>query len=215
MVESTNSEEDRLEGEDGPDTATIDPQESSDAEAADATIDAATSADSDPSEGSEKDEAELSPLPPPGPGFWKQYRLAMGLVLLLVLVLVACSQARWYMNWQAQYALEHRDHAAAIWWLQTSKRVHPSDHWKTEFLLARIFRRQNRLELMEEHLRRAHQLPGADILLLDREQMLAQAQNGQINQIGGDKVLQRLLINHRGDAAEIASAFVTVYLRKS
>ncbi len=111
-------------------------------------------------------------------------------------------------NSLASRALGERDLAAAERWLSWSRRLH-GNALRTELLEARLDRRRNRLDDMQQHLLAAQRL-GADIDLLEREQWLALAQAGQMRE--ADPHLARLLTDPRGDGAEICEAYVTGYL---
>lgn len=109
-----------------------------------------------------------------------------------------------YAKSQARYCIAHRDPQAALNWLQWCQRLDPSDA-EAEFLRARSYRKLGQLNSLRDHLAQAFKL-GYSVDRLEREQVLAQAQAGQLAE--AEPHLAGLLTDPQGDAAEICEAFV-------
>lgn len=106
--------------------------------------------------------------------------------------------------------LEARQHLAALRWLQWAEWMDERDA-EVHFLLARAYRRLRRFDDVERHLRRADAL-GCNTAKLEREQLIALAQDGQYESLAGR--WGSLLENAGSDGPEIADAFVTERLSK-
>ena len=134
--------------------------------------------------------------------------------LLVVVVVVIAGVIGWkpllirYRLGQAREALEARDAESALKWLQANERLVP-DHAETHFWLARTYRRLGRFEEVRNHIERAWKL-GYSMEMLKREQWLALAQSGQLQQ--AERHLGELLKDPRNDGREICEAFVAGYL---
>ncbi|MDA1014136.1 MAG: tetratricopeptide repeat protein [Planctomycetota bacterium] len=140
----------------------------------------------------------------------RKSRWLVGLTLV-VLVIASPIGRRWVSmvpNGQARRALGQRDLAAASVWLERSAWIH-ADNSETEFLLARVARKQGRLEDFREHLMRAWNL-GAETERLEREQWLALAQSGDMQE--AEPHLGLLLQDPREDGAEICEAYALGYI---
>ncbi|MFN0051453.1 MAG: tetratricopeptide repeat protein [Planctomycetales bacterium] len=155
--------------------------------------------------------------PPPAPGAAAQATkpsrrrrclAGLGIGLLLLTGWALLGGLGGVTNALAARALAHRDYDAGERWLEWSQRV-SFDSGRTQFLLARLARHQNRFDDVRTHLLRAHEL-GYPIEDLEREQWLAQAQAGQMRD--AEPHLPALLTSQRGDGAEICEAYVTGYL---
>lgn len=110
---------------------------------------------------------------------------------------------------QARAALERRDATAALERLQGVRRL-DADNAEAHFLTARAYRRQGRLDRVRDHIERAWKA-GYPVRRLEREQWLALAQAGQMDQ--AEPHIRELLLNPGGDGPEICEAFVNGYLR--
>jgi Flp pilus assembly protein TadD len=111
-------------------------------------------------------------------------------------------------KWQARRALAGRDAAQALRWLERAEHLRPGDG-EIEFLRARAYRKQGDLDKDRRHIEKAWEL-GYSVERLQREQILAQAQAGQLRE--AEPHLSRLLTDLQGDAAEICEAFVNGYV---
>lgn len=103
----------------------------------------------------------------------------------------------------ARSALQKRDVDSALDWLRVVGRVSPPSG-ETEFLLARARRKQGRLDDLRRHLKNAADL-GYPKDVLAREELLAQAQTGDITTIAPR--LSRWLEEPGEDGAEICEAY--------
>ena len=127
-------------------------------------------------------------------------------LLLVGLLLLAGGNWGWFAyfpNLMAQNAIGSRHLESALWWAQLAKRL-SFNSGESEFIIARTLRKQGRLDEVGEHLKRAATL-GVDKDRLDREELLAMAQSGEITRI--QLRLDRMLIDQHGDGAEIAEAY--------
>jgi len=122
---------------------------------------------------------------------------------VLILVWLLGGFAWWPRHW-ARQALERRDYAAARKWAEVAERWNASNA-ETEWLLARIERKFGRTDEAARHLRAAQRL-GGNLELVRREELLIQAQTGALGDILRE--LDRLLIEHSEDGAEICEAYV-------
>lgn len=109
-----------------------------------------------------------------------------------------------WMNSQARQALASRRLADAELWLTRSKRL-ASSNAESEFLLARLARKQGQLVSMSEHLHTASEL-GYDKRTLAREQDLALASLGRMED-GVEERLQAWLQEGTLDFSEVAEAY--------
>ncbi|MFG0334110.1 MAG: tetratricopeptide repeat protein [Maioricimonas sp. JB049] len=87
-----------------------------------------------------------------------------------------------------------------------------ADNKETEFLLARVRRKQGRTEAMLTQLKKASRL-GVNPERIRREQLLAMAQAGQLK--GRYDQLDALLLDPRDDGREILDAYVNGLLRNA
>ncbi len=132
--------------------------------------------------------------------------------ILLILAMTAAMQRDWLAripNVFARRAMALRQHDDVQQWLDVAQRISPNCA-ETEFLRGRLFRRLGRMDDAKRRLRRAKYL-GYSPEAIERENWLASAQSGQMNQVGPRLI--DLLNDPRGDEAEICEAFVTGYLR--
>jgi len=109
---------------------------------------------------------------------------------------------------QARQALDRRDTAIALEWLTTNVRLDPGNP-DTRFWLARTYRRMGRLNDARDQITQAWKL-GYSVETLEREQWLALAQSGQIQE--AEKHLPELLTDPGDDGREICEAYVAGYL---
>lgn len=104
------------------------------------------------------------------------------------------------MAWRA---VSHRDYRSASAWADDAKRWSPGDG-ESEFLIARIARKQARIDDCVLHLKRAGAL-GFDRERIRRELIFVEAQIGNIEQTVSE--LSGLLVEQQGDGVEICEAF--------
>lgn len=112
----------------------------------------------------------------------------------------------WLAWWPQQFcrqALARRDYDAALDWARQAAHLNADDA-ETEFLLARVERKLGHLDQSEKHLDRAAKL-GLEHGPLQREKLLAQAQTGRLDGILAQ--LDEMLVDQRGDGAEICEAY--------
>ncbi|MCX7419021.1 MAG: hypothetical protein NT013_05715, partial [Planctomycetia bacterium] len=109
----------------------------------------------------------------------------------------------WWPRQKTWQALERRDYLAAKVWVQRAAQLEPHSA-KTEWLFARVKRKLGSPDEAMRHLRTARQL-GAESELVRREELLLQAQSGDLDNILRD--LDKLLIDHSEDGAEICEAY--------
>lgn len=116
----------------------------------------------------------------------------------------------WYMGWTsaphrslARSALQRRDPERAEAHLRWAQRLSPP-LGDTEFLLARVRRKQGRLEEVRTHLQRAGAL-GFSAAVIRREEVLAMAQTGDLAPIISE--LSQLLQDPGDDGEEILEAY--------
>lgn len=143
-------------------------------------------------------------------GLRKRTWLLVTLLAILVILAVICRD--WLAaipNAQARKCLARRDEQRALAWLRFSRRLSDRNP-ETDFLLARVHRRQGETDLVHEHLLRAADL-GWPLEDVNREQWLALAQSGQMQAAGPH--LPELLQDPRGDAVEICEAYVIGYTK--
>jgi tetratricopeptide (TPR) repeat protein len=134
------------------------------------------------------------------------------LALLAVLALILYAKRDLlggYPNSQARRALRERDLAGALDWLDISERLAPGNPEK-EFLLARVRRREGRLQDMRACLENARR-GGWSPELVRREEWLGWAQSGRLRE--AEEHWDELSAAPRDDAGEICEAFVMGYLR--
>lgn len=139
--------------------------------------------------------------------FPQSNRSRLLLLFSLFAVLVVAWPLGWYAWWPRQkawQAVEQRDYQTAKAWIQQAGRFEPQSA-QTEWLFGRIERKLGNSEEALRHLRASKLLKG-DSDLIRREELLLQAQSGAIESILRD--LDKLLINHSEDGAEICEAYV-------
>ena len=132
------------------------------------------------------------------------------LLVVALFGLVTCTMFAWSRDWLAWWpqewarqALARRDYETA--WRWTQRAMHLDHHnAETEFLWARLERKRGHLDELSRHLQLAARL-GVDRPRIDREALLAQAQTGALDGILTQ--LDRLLIDHSDDGAEICEAY--------
>lgn len=112
-----------------------------------------------------------------------------------------------YVKSQARRCIANRTPEAALDWLQWCERLDPADA-EAEFLRGRACRKLGQLNLLRDHLARAFKL-GFPVGRLEREQILAQAQAGQLSE--AEPHFSRLLTDPQDDGQEICEAFVHGY----
>ena len=113
------------------------------------------------------------------------------------------------LEYQAQRQLQRgRPHQAMVWlmWARTLNGTRA----ELEFLTARTYRVQGEMNLARDHLESAWHL-GFPVARLQREQTLALAQSGQFRD--AEPALPNLLMDSRGDMADICEAYVIGYIR--
>ncbi len=127
-------------------------------------------------------------------------------LLLVGLFLLAGGKWGWFAyipNLMAQKAVGSRNLEGALWWAHLAQRL--SFHsGESELIIARTLRKQGRLDEVGEHLKRALKF-GLPKDRVDREELLALAQSGEITRI--QLRLDKMLIDQQGDGAEIAEAY--------
>lgn len=135
----------------------------------------------------------------------KSKRWIVGLALVVGLALLV-----WHLGVRdfaakqfAWSALSTRDYDRALLWAERASHGHSSDA-ESEFLLARIARKQMRSDDFAKHIKRANLL-GFDRERIRRELILLDAQSGNVEQTQAE--LPRLLMDQQGDGAEICEAF--------
>lgn len=137
-------------------------------------------------------------------------------VLLVALGCLVVAGWAWYLRkpvWEAraELLLGHDDEAEQL--LKTARNRWPQrDAWKAEitFLEARLARHRGQMRQMHQLLVAARKA-GYDIEKLSREQIMAQAQLGEMRD--AEKRLARLLSDPQGDEPEICYAFIQGYLQ--
>lgn len=136
-------------------------------------------------------------------------------VIGIVLTLAAAGFSFSYWNEWAAYrqiqvakkALRERDAGLAQASAQKAIELTPKNA-EAHLLLARAFRRQGHLKEVRQHLTTAHRL-GLSTKRLQREEFLAKAQSGQMNEAGPH--LSQLLLDAGDDGPEICEAYVNGY----
>lgn len=123
---------------------------------------------------------------------------------LIALLFGAHKVAGTVIKYQARQSIADRNPQAALDWLKWSATVDRLDP-EAEFLRARACRKLGEFNLVREHLAHAFKL-GYPVKTLEREQVLAFAQAGQMNE--AQPHLAGLLTDPQGDAQEICEAFV-------
>lgn len=108
-----------------------------------------------------------------------------------------------YHVWLASSALECRDSRRAFNHLEWALELDP-EHGESHLYLARLYRRQGRLDQMRFQLKLAWDL-GAPVDRLEREQQLALAQSGRLYEL---ESVGLLLANSGDDGAEACDAIV-------
>ena len=106
---------------------------------------------------------------------------------------------------QLQRGMPHQ----ALPWLNQAAKLNGTDA-ELEFLTARTYRLQGNMTEVRSHLERAWNL-GYPVLKLEREQILAQAQSGQLGT--AEPALAAMLVDPRGDMTDICEAYVVGYIR--
>jgi tetratricopeptide (TPR) repeat protein len=129
------------------------------------------------------------------------------LILLLVAMLGLCwwgGVLAWWPHSQAEQALRagHLDEAEQQ--LRRAIRLMPADA-QSQFLLARVHRKQGELGRFDRTLQRAVSL-GLDADLAQKERILAQAQSGGVEAVGTQ--LDQMLIHGGIDGGEVLEAYI-------
>lgn len=135
----------------------------------------------------------------------RKKRIAIKLLLFGLLLLAG---GKWgafasLPNWIAWKAIESRNLEGALWWAHLAEWL-SWNSGESEFIIARALRKQGKLDRVGEYLNRAAKL-GVDKDRVEREELLAMAQSGEIARI--QLRLDRMLIDQQGDGAEIAEAY--------
>ncbi len=131
-------------------------------------------------------------------------QLSLPAFVALLVVAWSLGGFAWWPRQKTWQALERRDYLAAKVWVQRAAQLEPQSA-KTEWLFARVERKLGNADETLRHLRTARQL-GGESELVRREELLLQAQTGVLENILRD--LDKLLIDHSEDGAEICEAYV-------
>lgn len=107
--------------------------------------------------------------------------------------------------WRGRSCLEDRAHERGLSWLTWAEWL-DGNHAEVQFLLAKANRRLGRFDILETHLKRAHELHW-DVRQLEREQWIALAQTGQYAAVS--RHWPELLTDAGADGPEICNAYVT------
>lgn len=127
-------------------------------------------------------------------------------ILLVVLLLFVSSAAVLYQVglWQAQVAIEARQHNTALNWLNGVAWIWPRNaEWY--YLSARVNRRLENFDRVNSDLKKAHSL-GWPVAELEYEQRLAQAQTRQFQYVANQWPL--LFQNAGSDGPEVCEAYI-------
>jgi len=135
--------------------------------------------------------------------------VTVAVILLAVLAVFARPLWQQYRLSMARKCLRTHKVDQALVWLEAAEAYDPDDA-EVKFLMARVHRRQGAFELCQKHLREAWRL-GFPVQRLNREQWLALAQSGQMDE--AEPHLDELLADPQGDVREICEAYVAGYLR--
>lgn len=126
---------------------------------------------------------------------------AAGVIILLLFVGPSVAASTWNL-WAAQ-AIADDQPDRALGWLKWSVWLNNRDG-EAVFLTARAYRKKGQFDQVREQLLRAHKL-NFDPRRLEKEQVLALAQNGQMME--AEPAFGELLRNPQGDEVEICEAF--------
>ncbi len=138
-------------------------------------------------------------------------RLLVTIAVILLALLAVFARPLWqqYRLSMARKCLRTHQVDEALVWLEAAE-AHNSDDAEVQFLMARTHRRRGAFELCRRHVQEAWRL-GFPVQRLEREQWLALAQSGQIDE--AEPHLDELLADPQGDVQEICDAYVAGYLR--
>jgi len=109
----------------------------------------------------------------------------------------------WWIRQSVVSAIARRNYVSA-WDRVKLASLLESNNPETEFLIARLERKRGNLDQVRQHLQRAA-ARGLDSDRVHREELLIRAQTGQLTEIISE--LDKLLINHSDDGAEICDAY--------
>lgn len=146
------------------------------------------------------------------PEFLQRKRIVRILLTISVVAcLLACFGGPWLAiapNFMARRAISQRAPEQAIDWVRWSERL-AGPTPESELLLARANRKLARWDAVHEHLTRARAL-GASEVRTQREDWLARAQSGQLQEVEHRR--NQMLLDPQGDTHEICEAYVRGYL---
>lgn len=134
---------------------------------------------------------------------WRTFFLS-ALLILLIFAFGWNGGLAGVANSMAKNALSEKNPVVADWWLSLSKPISSSNPY-SEFLRARSARQQGNLELMASYLKSAFD-HGYDTLKLQREQSLALANMGQMNE-EVEKEINRWLQEPDVEIAEVVDSY--------
>ncbi|MBS0203537.1 MAG: tetratricopeptide repeat protein [Planctomycetes bacterium] len=142
---------------------------------------------------------------------WWRRRIVRSLAVVGILLGLAWAFAipSRLLQLQARRQLMNGCPHQAMNWLKWAGTLNGSTA-ELEFLKARTYRVQGEMNLARQHLEAAWRL-GYPVEQLEREQVLAMAQSGQLRDT--EPQLSKMLTDSRGDIADVCEAFVTGYLR--
>lgn len=149
-----------------------------------------------------------TPAQPESGRRWSK-RLAIGIVLIGLLVWQRGRLIGEPIKTMVAQRLMERRFEEAIWWNDLGHSINSAD---PDFAVnqARIARRQGQMDKVSDALKLASEL-GAPVKVLEREQTLALAQSGQLEQVQDQ--LSALLVDPDFDNTEVCEAFVLGYIR--
>lgn len=147
--------------------------------------------------------------PPPRRSRWRRFRHYVILAVFAVGIVWFAGVPTIVLKHLAQRQLKRGRPYEAIAWLTKAAQLSEADA-ELEFLLARTYRLQGDLNQVRTHLERAWKL-GYPVQKLEREQILAKAQSGQLGST--EPALSAMLVDPRGDTTDICEAFVVGYIR--
>jgi Tfp pilus assembly protein PilF len=135
----------------------------------------------------------------------------LGLLVVILALLIWQRQLWWPLPFErlAERELARHRPEAALEWLSYVGGWVKADA-DCEILKARAYRRLGDMQRVEESLTSARKA-GAPRSAVEREQILAMAQSGQLRQ--SEQYLPRLLTDARGDNRDVCEAFVIGYIR--